>query len=426
MTRIMFCAVGQPSFYDLDLICEVVDEIKMAEYRSELEAWEAERDRQAQEFHITDDDVPDDVSKHDAFDVHSGPSKFSMTSPRRNLENVLNKKTTPTRLTESVVSKHSMKSEHKTFQTLPPIRFEDPVKFPSNRSRLLRQEEAGAKNEWVQPQAPKPFVSHLGVTARTHDISEFRSNFPKQSKSHFVDRNLQVAYPVLARPPDSQYPLTTCNEGEKDVVISVLGNVLRGLLDDPTFHDDVKDITSQPTPYFGQLAREEELEEDLDGDLKRASLEEEVADAQDSSDAKQVETNEDAGIVDDTKPPETADGNEEKKDECSSVGQASSNKFMDEILRQEGSSRPSSCGTARSPRDRLGRSATTAMSSTQKRTMEQEIKRTPEFGALLEDVLSSTITNIMEEALRGDVILTARPRAVALPPSRGGDGTDKG
>lgn len=81
----------------------------MAEYHSELEAWEAERDRQAVEFHITDDDVADDVIKQESFEVHAGPSKFSMTSPRRNLENVLNKRGSPMRLTESVVSKHSMK-----------------------------------------------------------------------------------------------------------------------------------------------------------------------------------------------------------------------------------------------------------------------------------------------------------------------------
>ena len=77
----------------------------MGEYHSELAAWEEEQNRQVQEFVITDNDT-DDVLRDSRTEFHTGPSKFESftTSPRRNLENVLNKRTSPIRLTESKLS----------------------------------------------------------------------------------------------------------------------------------------------------------------------------------------------------------------------------------------------------------------------------------------------------------------------------------
>ena len=46
------------------------------------------------------------------------------------------------------------------------------------------------------------------------------------------------------------------------------------------------------------------------------------------------------------------------------------------------------------------------------------MSRLPEFVGTLEDVLAATLSNIMQEALKGEVLLTARPRVIALPPSR--------
>uniref|UniRef100_H2Y6N0 Abnormal spindle-like microcephaly-associated protein ASH domain-containing protein n=1 Tax=Ciona savignyi TaxID=51511 RepID=H2Y6N0_CIOSA len=216
MTKVTFCAAGQPSFYDLDLICEVVDEIKLADYRSELTAWEAERERQLVEFTITDDDY------------------------------------------DSQLSCSISKAEHKSYQTLPPIRFEDPVKLPSNRSRLLRKDEQVATDEWVQPQPPAPFIFHLGVTARTHDIAEYRSNFPHSSTKHYIDRTLQINCPTATKSPREQYSLSICNEEENEMIVSVMSNIIRGLLDDPTFQEAAKEAGSESIPYFPQLAREEE------------------------------------------------------------------------------------------------------------------------------------------------------------------------
>ena len=41
----------------------------------------------------------------------------------------------------------------------------------------------------------------------------------------------------------------------------------------------------------------------------------------------------------------------------------------------------------------------------------------PHFGVILDDVLSEIVGNVMKEAVLGEVLLTTRPRIVALPPS---------
>lgn len=43
--------------------------------------------------------------------------------------------------------------------------------------------------------------------------------------------------------------------------------------------------------------------------------------------------------------------------------------------------------------------------------------RQPAFGSLVELVLENTLQNILIEASRGEVVLTARPRVIALPSS---------
>lgn len=42
----------------------------------------------------------------------------------------------------------------------------------------------------------------------------------------------------------------------------------------------------------------------------------------------------------------------------------------------------------------------------------------PEFESMVHSILENTLLNIMVEASQGEVNLTARPRVIALPPSR--------
>ena len=56
MCKVTFIASFVPSFYDLDLICEVINMTDYNEYRKNLQAWEDEQERQKVEFCITEDD----------------------------------------------------------------------------------------------------------------------------------------------------------------------------------------------------------------------------------------------------------------------------------------------------------------------------------------------------------------------------------
>ena len=63
MCRVTFLALGDPSFFDLDLVCEVTNMTDYRSYLAKLENWEAERLRQQVEFTITEENVDDgDVS----------------------------------------------------------------------------------------------------------------------------------------------------------------------------------------------------------------------------------------------------------------------------------------------------------------------------------------------------------------------------
>jgi len=69
-------------------------------------------------------------------------------------------------------------------QTLPPIKqqsVDDVRQKKKQASKML-------KSFWPTPQPPKPFLLHLGVTARTHDISEFQQNFQDEYDHFFIDR----------------------------------------------------------------------------------------------------------------------------------------------------------------------------------------------------------------------------------------------
>lgn len=45
----------------------------------------------------------------------------------------------------------------------------------------------------------------------------------------------------------------TCTESESDMLTGVIANVLRSLVDDPSFHQSVTKLTSEATPYFNQF-----------------------------------------------------------------------------------------------------------------------------------------------------------------------------
>ena len=43
-------------------------------------------------------------------------------------------------------------------------------------------------NYWESPTAPQPFLLHLGVTARSHEVWEYQQMFGDQYNNYVIDR----------------------------------------------------------------------------------------------------------------------------------------------------------------------------------------------------------------------------------------------
>jgi hypothetical protein len=57
MCKLTFLAKSVPSFYNIDLICEIKNENEMDRYHKELKAWETEQKRQWEEFEIDESEL---------------------------------------------------------------------------------------------------------------------------------------------------------------------------------------------------------------------------------------------------------------------------------------------------------------------------------------------------------------------------------
>ena len=60
--KFTFVGRGNPSFYDLDVICEIVDETLLSRHRRELADWTNELERQRTEFMIDEGHADADVA----------------------------------------------------------------------------------------------------------------------------------------------------------------------------------------------------------------------------------------------------------------------------------------------------------------------------------------------------------------------------
>ncbi|XP_050388962.1 cilia- and flagella-associated protein 65 [Patella vulgata] len=219
MCRVSFLASNTPSFYDLDLICQITDEHEMKKYRKKLADWEKELERQKNEFTITENDLDAD--------------KRLLDSPHT--KNVVSDRATP----DGEISK---------YKTLPPIQKKtSDVMYRSERRQRKKEKEL-----WAKPVCPPPFLLHLGVTSRTHGILDFQNNFPHDYKKFHIDRVISKKC-KQEKKNDDVIEKIECSQGEAGVIQGVMCNVLRGLLDDAYFVEAIKKVIKEPIPYFRQF-----------------------------------------------------------------------------------------------------------------------------------------------------------------------------
>ncbi|XP_066497191.1 cilia- and flagella-associated protein 65 isoform X2 [Hoplias malabaricus] len=329
---------GSPMFYQQDLVCEITPEEALAQYQTNLQQWEVEREREMNEFTITEKDL-------------------LRTKPQNK----------PTKVCTADEQKISF--EPRKYKTLPPIRSSSSGAILGGSSGLENKDLAGRRH----PEPPRPSLLHLGVTARSHSLLEYQAYFPSHFNKHHIYRSVQPKRPQSGSNEDrissSHMPPLT-HGPERDILTHILTSLLRSLLDDPEFHQALQNASAEPVPYFTQFRSDSSLTSSIQG-----------------SPAAEV-----LYPLDMTTLPDH--------------GQAP--QYTGSLATQQTQTQPASeCKPE--PHQELHQEL--------RMKVQDSIRRSPEFSNLMEEILLSTLQNLMMEAFLGELILTARPRIIALPPS---------
>uniref|UniRef100_A0A8B9DJ14 Cilia and flagella associated protein 65 n=1 Tax=Anser cygnoides TaxID=8845 RepID=A0A8B9DJ14_ANSCY len=265
------------------------------------------------------------------------------------------------------------------YKTLPPIKNHPVPNLPAGHleRRLLLDKEASGV--WVKPEPPKPILLHLAVTARSHSTEDFFRNFPSEFPKYFLPRPFSHL-PLETKPVDGSkvsdrmemdpkwLSLAAASKQELQIVTDMLTGVLSGLLENTQFQDAVKRSLNEPIPYFSQFRCKESVE---------------------TQDGGQCTTVPSRGSASPDLYTEENGEREEMKQESSPNKEfLESWERLSEVFQHE-----------------------------QLREQKELLSRHPACGTLAELVLENTLQNILIEASRGEVVLTARPRVIALPPS---------
>uniref|UniRef100_A0A8B9DIV1 Cilia and flagella associated protein 65 n=1 Tax=Anser cygnoides TaxID=8845 RepID=A0A8B9DIV1_ANSCY len=249
-------------------------------------------------------------------------------------------------------------------QTLPPIKNHPVPNLPAGHleRRLLLDKEASGV--WVKPEPPKPILLHLAVTARSHSTEDFFRNFPSEFPKYFLPR---------------------------------------GLLENTQFQDAVKRSLNEPIPYFSQFRCKESVETQDGGQCttvpSRGSA---------SPDLYTEENGEREEMKQESSPNKEF---LESWERLSEVFQHEQLREQKELLSRK--QRALFCCASGEPQQAaflIGFLITILC-------LYSCPSRHPACGTLAELVLENTLQNILIEASRGEVVLTARPRVIALPPS---------
>ncbi|KAI5107294.1 cilia- and flagella-associated protein 65, partial [Silurus meridionalis] len=315
---------NSPTFHQQDLICEITSEEALASYRKDLQQFEEEKEREKHEFTIMEKDL-----------IHTNPQHKCTQG--------------------GAVAQQKCFAATRKRKALPPIR-------SSSDARTKAQEEIGMK----RPEPPRPKLLHLGVTARSHALLEYQEQFPSQFSKHhiykFVTSNLPHSDSIESKLFSTNMPPLT-HGPERDILLYTVTSLLRSLLDDPEFHQELRNISTEPAPYFSQLHP---------SPLAPPSSPTETPYVQDTV------------CFTDLRP---------------STHHVESS---DTVIQSECDGDPQPC-------QKLNPNLT--------EQVQESIRRSTEFGDLMEEILLNTLQNLMTEAFLGELVLTARPRIIALPPS---------
>ncbi|XP_025008202.2 cilia- and flagella-associated protein 65 isoform X3 [Gallus gallus] len=340
---------GRVSLYSADLVCEVYIQESLVQYERDLQEWEREKERQAVEFTITEQDLRAEKKPRPPAGRSSDSAETAnLCEP------------------SAVVRK---------YKTLPPVKNHPAANQPAGhlQRRLLSSKEAS--HVWVKPEPPRPILLHLDVTARSHSTEDFFSNFTSEFPKYFLPRpsihqllfvDGSVDRDRMEKDPE-WLSLATASKEELQIVTDVLIGVIRDLLENTQFHDAVRRSLQEPIPYFSQFQREETAKTQHRGQC--------------STIPSSLSASPDLFTEENGEKKETSQESSPSNDVLGSW------EGLSEVLRHE-----------------------------QLREQKMMMKRQPAFGSLVEMVLENTLQNILVEASCGEVVLTAQPKVIALPP----------
>ncbi|XP_063069090.1 cilia- and flagella-associated protein 65 [Engraulis encrasicolus] len=365
---------GTPCFYQMGLICEVLSEEVVLRHEEEVRRWEEERERQEKEFTITDRD--------------RAPCTSTRTQDKEDAEQKNN-------------------FSIRKYKTLPPIRIISSSVLAggaseARRSRAERRAEreraASASSQvWRRPLPPQPMLLHLGLTARSHSLLEYQTFFSTQFSRHHIHTLKEPRAVSSAVSADQESPapqekspapqalpsLTRCPE--MDIITHTLTSIIRSLLDDPQFHRTISSHQDEPVPYFTQLRPPTPPP----SPQQRPSSPSPSPSSPSPSLGPSPQPASPPPSASSPPPPPPSPPTQSESCGPNKVGWA-------EAAREQGSQN--------------------TLHKEQQKGVEEAIRRLPEFGELVEDVLLNTLQNLMMEAHQGELVLTARPRIIALPP----------
>nr|XP_033800998.1 cilia- and flagella-associated protein 65 [Geotrypetes seraphini]XP_033800999.1 cilia- and flagella-associated protein 65 [Geotrypetes seraphini]XP_033801000.1 cilia- and flagella-associated protein 65 [Geotrypetes seraphini] len=422
-------------FYSLDLICEIFMQEALAHYEQELQAWEKEKECQEVEFTITEenlnaDEIPNEVVR-DHFDLARSGKSNEVPEIRK-------------------------------YKTLPPIKTVRVSRPPASRNQLLRKANKESSKMWIRPRPPNPFPLHLGVTARSHPTDDFLNNFQTDFPRHFIYQKRKKK-PILEDettvPPPYLPWMPTAQETQ--LLTDIMSTIIRSLLNDVQFHSTMIQSLSEPLPYFSQFwsnkpskvptssltaslkgsvsflpTNQEEEEEGKREKQKKKEEEEDTGREIEEDDEEEEVGGEDEGEVEEKQEGELEDIEEEdveKEEEHEKQFQEEeAEEKPEEVGEKEGEGEEVDKGESKASEvpERMEETTTVGIEQAAEENLQailsqvkdwelkENIKRTSVFSDLMESVLQTTLKNILTEAFRGEVVLTARPRVIALPPAK--------
>ncbi|XP_071475534.1 cilia- and flagella-associated protein 65 [Marmota flaviventris] len=387
------------SFYSVDLICKVYRQELMKQYHKELQEWTDAKVRQEAEFTITDKKV---------------------------------KKRTYCTACEPM----------RRYKTLPPIKNKQSLNWPASWNLKITKEETS----WPCPQPPTTGMLCLSLSARAHPTDYFLDNFFSEFSCHFLHRELpgRKTPREESEASEEEFPNkgTLVYKQKKQLLVDCLTNIIRGMLEDKNFHKAVDQILVEQVPYFCQFWNEQsarfmvqksnlylvpnlsppsstcEEEKSKEQEKDRQGLGEEDQRGLGEEDERGLGKKE--GGEEEEKSKEEEEELEEEEEEEEELGKEEIEE--EEIEGKETSETWKEIEPTVQPEFQTSLQwqwrpdLKTLVKEEQEHENKEAIGRLPAFANLQEALLENMIQNILVEASRGEVVLTSRPRIIALPP----------